>query len=71
MGGGAETMYNQITLKFYSYSNQKNEKKKKGNWSLLIKIISTAPKGLFFKTTDLYTMYTYSLNIQTTKTSST
>ena len=70
-------MYNQITLKFYSYSNQKNKKKKKKKkkknrkLKFVNKNISTAPKGLFFKTTDLYTMYTYSLNIQTTKTSST
>ena len=38
-----------------SFVNQKNEKIR--NWSLLMKIISTVPKLLFFKTTDLYTVY--------------
>ena len=41
-----------------SFENQKKEKL--GNWSLLIKIISTVPKLLFFKTTDLYTVYLFS-----------
>ena len=42
--------------KFY-----KSEKwKKTGNWKLLIKIISTVTKVLFFKTTDLYTVYLFS-----------
>ena len=44
-----------------SFVNQKNEKKKnKKNWSLLLKIISTVPKVLFFKTTDMYTVYLFS-----------
>ena len=38
-----------------SFRNHKNEKKKRN--SLLMKIISTVPKVLFFKTTDLYTVY--------------
>ena len=42
--------------------------KKIRKWSLIMKIISTVTKLLFFKITDLYT---YSLNMQTTKTSST
>ena len=37
-----------------SFVNQKNEKIR--NWSLLMKIISTVPKLLFFKTTDLHTI---------------
>ena len=41
-----------------SFVNQKNEKIR--NWSLLMKIISTVPKVLFFKTTDLYTVYLFS-----------
>ena len=80
MGGGAETMYNQITFIFSkewrgtilsmhltkSHQSEKWKKKKKKNkiiimiirnWSLLIKIISAVPKVLFFKKTDLYTVY--------------
>ena len=41
-----------------SLINQKNEKIR--NWSLLMKIISTVPKLLFFKTTGLYTVYLFS-----------
>ena len=37
--------------------NHKNEKKKIRNWSLLMKIISTVLKVLFFKTADRYTLY--------------
>ena len=44
--------------------------KKLRNWSLLIKIISTVPKVLFFKTNDLDTVYLFS-EYETTKTSST
>ena len=33
-----------------------------------MKIICTFPKLLFFKTTDLHFMYTYSLNMDTIKT---
>ena len=67
MGGGGETMYNQITFiirnnmetyypcTWLSFRNHKNEKKKRN--SLLMKNISTVPKVLFFKTTDLYTVY--------------
>ena len=40
------------------FVNQKNEKIR--NLSLLMKIISTVPKLLFFKTTDLYTVYLFS-----------
>ena len=43
-----------------SFVNQKNEKKNKKNWSLLLKVISTVPKVLFFKTTDMYTVYLFS-----------
>ena len=44
-----------------SFVNQKNEKKKKiRNGSLLMKTISTVPKVLLFKTTDLYTVYLFS-----------
>ena len=35
-------------------------KKKIRNGTLLVKIISTVPKVLFFKTTDLYTVYLFS-----------
>ena len=44
-----------------NFLNQKNKikKKKKRNWSLLMKIISTGPNVLFFKTTDLYTVYLF------------
>ena len=35
--------------------SMKNEKIRSG--SLLMKFISTVPKVLFFKTTDLYTVY--------------
>ena len=38
----------------------KSEKWKKiRNGSLLMQIISTVPKVLFFKTTDLYTLYLF------------
>ena len=40
-----------------SFLNQKNETR---NWNLLMKIISTVPKVLFFKTADLYTVYLFS-----------
>ena len=46
------------TCTWLSFVNQKNEKKR--NWSLLMKIISTVPKLLFFKTADLYTAYLFS-----------
>ena len=39
---------------------QKSEKWKNKNWNLLMKIISTVPKLLFFKTADLYTVYLFS-----------
>ena len=39
---------------------RESEKWKKRNWSLLMKIISTVPKLLFFKTADLYTAYLFS-----------
>ena len=61
-------MHNQITCVFrknnmetfypftwLSFLYQKNEKIR--NWSALMKNISTVPKPLFFKTTDLYTVY--------------
>ena len=41
-----------------SFVNQKNERIR--NWSLLIKLISTIPKQLFVKTTDLFTAYLFS-----------
>ena len=34
--------------------------KKIRNWSLLMNLISTVPKVLFLKTTDLYTAYLFS-----------
>ena len=40
-----------------SFVNQKNEKNKKLE---LMKIIYAVPKPLFFKTTDLYTVYLFS-----------
>ena len=44
-----------------SFVNQKDEKKNKKKLKyLLMKIISTVPKLLFFKTTDLYTVYLFS-----------
>ena len=44
-----------------SFVNQKDEKKRKKKLKyLLMKIISTVPKLLFFKTTDLYTVYLFS-----------
>ena len=66
MGGGAETMYNQITVIFskeyhgtilsmYLTKFCKSEK-----LNLLMKTISTVPKVLFFKTADLYTVYIFS-----------
>ena len=68
MGGGAETMYIPCTIHETMYYpctwltlvNQKSEKKKKRNWILLMKIVSTVPKVLFFKTTDLYMVYLFS-----------
>ena len=67
MGGGAETMYNPCTIHETMYYpctwltlvNQKSEKKNR-NWILLMKIVSTVPKVLFFKTTDLYMVYLFS-----------
>ena len=50
-----ETYY---TCTWLSFVNQKNEKIR--YWSLLIKIISTVPMFLFFKTTDLYNVYLFS-----------
>ena len=42
------------------------------SWSLLMKIISTVSKLLFFKKTGLYTVYLFSAdNMQTNKPSST
>ena len=41
-----------------SFVNQKDKKIR--NRSLLMKIISTVRKVLFFKTTDLYTVYLFS-----------
>ena len=40
-----------------SFVNQKNEKNKKLE---LMKIIYAVPKPLFFKATDLYTVYLFS-----------
>ena len=70
MEEAVETMYN-ITFIFrylassnmkshFSYTwlslvNQKNEKIR--NWSLLLKIISTVPNLLFFKTTNYYYLF--------------
>ena len=69
MGGGAETMYTQITFIFskkkqYGYIlsifiNQKNEKNKKLKF-VNETCISTVPKVLFFKTTDLNIVYLFS-----------
>ena len=42
-----------------NFVNQKKWKKKR-NWNLLMKIISPAPKVLFFKTADLYSVYLFS-----------
>ena len=53
-----ETMETYYPCTWLSFVNQKNEKIR--NWSLLMKIISTVPKVLFFKTTDLYTVYLFS-----------
>ena len=53
-----ETMKTYYPCTWLSFVNQKNEKIR--NWSLLMKIISTVPKVLFFKTTDLYTVYLFS-----------
>ena len=50
-----ETYYLRTWL---SFLNKKNEKTR--NWSLLNKIISASSKLLFFKTTDLYTVYLFS-----------
>ena len=52
-----------------SFVNQKNEKIR--NWSLLMKIISTVPKLLFFKTTDLCIVYLFCDYADISKTSST
>ena len=41
-----------------NFVNQKNEKIKNG--TLLMKIISSVSKILFFKTNDLYTAYLFS-----------
>ena len=73
MGGETETMCNQLTFIFskelhgqyypctwLSFVNQKNEEKKKKEKRWLMKTISTVPKVLFFKTTDLYTVYLFS-----------
>ena len=69
---GAETMCNQITsifskewhgttLSMHLTKFRKSEKWKEiRNWSLLMKIISTVPKVLLFKTTDLYNIYLFS-----------
>ena len=66
---GAENMYNQLSYlvrnnmesyypcNWLSFANQKNEKIR--NSSLLMKIVSTVPKVLSFKTTDLYTVYLF------------
>ena len=50
-----ETYYSCTWLSFINQSNKKIR-----NWSLLMKIVSTVPKLLFFKTTDLYTVYLFS-----------
>ena len=50
-----ETYYPCIWL---SFVNQKNEKIR--NWILLMKITSAVSKQLFFKITDLYTVYSFS-----------
>ena len=72
MRGGAETMCNQITsifskewhgttLSMHLTKFRKSKKRKEiRNWSLLMKIISTVPKVLLFKTTDLYNVYLFS-----------
>ena len=71
MGGGEETKCNRITFIFSkerhedilsmhltNFVNQKNEKIKNG--TLLMKIISSVSKILFFKTSDLYPAYLFS-----------
>ena len=42
--------------KFCKSEKWKKKNKKIRNWSLLIKVISTVPKLLFSKRTDLYTV---------------
>ena len=73
MGGGAETMYTQLlsylvrenNMETYypwtwlSFINQKNEKNKKLKF-VNETYISTVPKVLFFKTTDLNIAYLFS-----------
>ena len=53
-----ETMETYYPCTWLNFVNQKNEKIR--NWSLLVKIISTVHELLFFKTTDLYTVYLFS-----------
>ena len=71
MGRGAETMYNQTTFIFSNEQHEtilsmhftkfcKSENTKNKKLILLMKIISTVPKVLFFKTTNLYTVYLFS-----------
>ena len=53
-----ETMETYYPCTWISFVNQKKEKIR--NWSLLVQIISTVHELLFFKTTDLYTIYLFS-----------
>ena len=53
-------MYLPKSYKSEKWKKKKRKKKKKRNWILLITIISTVPKVLFFKTTDLYIVYLFS-----------
>ena len=72
MGGGAETMFKQITFIFSKSQHgtilsvhltkfHKSEKLKKNKKLKFVnKIISTVPKVYFFKTTDQYTVHLFS-----------
>ena len=53
-----ETMETYYPCTWLSFVKQKKEKIR--NWSLLVQIISTVHELLFFKTTDLYTVYLFS-----------
>ena len=77
-------MYNQLTFIFskeqhgtilsthltISFVNEKNEKKKTGNGTLLMKIMSLYLLLLryYFSNQLIFILYTYSLNMQATKT---
>ena len=72
MGGGAGAMYNHITFIFskeyhgtilsmhLTVFRQSEKWKKIRKLRLLMKILSTVAKALFFKTIDLYTVYLFS-----------